>query len=67
MLVYGWKLVDYPEKLGPEGQFYSPIIWESVTIYFLTFVKYDVTLYGPFFIFRVITNSQNVHASIPEL
>ena len=30
MLVYGWKLVDYPEKLGPEGQFYSPIIWESV-------------------------------------
>ena len=31
MLVYGWKLVDYPEKLGPEGQFYSPIIWESVT------------------------------------
>ena len=30
VLVYGWKLVDYPEKLGPEGQFYSPIIWESV-------------------------------------
>ena len=33
MLVYGWKLVDYPEKLGPEGQFYSPIIWESVIPY----------------------------------
>ena len=31
VLVYGWKLVDYPEKLGPEGQFYSPIIWESVS------------------------------------
>ena len=35
VLVYGWKLVDYPEKLGPEGQFYSPIIWESVTDIFM--------------------------------
>ena len=37
MLVYGWKLVDYPEKLGPEGQFYSPIIWESVNLRIIVF------------------------------
>ena len=44
MLVYGWKLVDYPEKLGPEGQFYSPIIWESVIIMQNTHSLYEIDL-----------------------
>ena len=40
----------------------------SYLFYFLTFVKYGVTLYGTLFsYFALFTNSQNVHASIPEL